>query len=93
MSIVSFDGLEIAMKRELAQPVNIPTGRSATGNKTLTMREPYHVSVWDPVLAGDAQRLFRDANLGITAYTSRPYGCSFHSPSLAVLVGYFFGGG
>ncbi len=45
MSIVSFDGLEIAMKRELAQPVNIPTGRSATGNKTLTTREPYHVSV------------------------------------------------
>jgi hypothetical protein len=43
MSIVSFDGLEIAMKRELAQPVNIPTGRSATGNKTLTTRELAHV--------------------------------------------------
>lgn len=40
MPFVPFGRLEIAMKHELAQPVNRTTGRSATENKTLLTREP-----------------------------------------------------
>ena len=41
--IVPVGGLEIAMKPELAQPVNRTTGRSAMGNKTLMTRGPAHL--------------------------------------------------
>jgi len=93
MSIVSFDGLEIAMKRELAQPVNGPTCRSATGNKTLATREPAHVEFEISHSLGMLR-----AHIAMLTLASQP---THHGPmdvfsdnqSHAVLVGHFFGGG